>query len=70
MLLTSLVNIIKDRSRVNKYNVVILFITAPFEFPLKVIMTGKIHSVSKESICYNPPNVIVLKLMWGTCCYK
>lgn len=70
MALASLVNIIKDRSRVNKYNMVILFITAFFEFLRMVIMAGKIHSVSKESICYYPPNVIILNLMWGICCYK
>ena len=28
MVLTSLVNVIKERSRVNKYDVVLLFITA------------------------------------------
>ena len=34
MVLTSLVNVIKERSRVNKYDVVLLFITALLDFHL------------------------------------
>lgn len=42
MVLTSLVNVIKERSRVNKYNVVILFITALLD-SLRVIVASKTH---------------------------